>query len=158
MAEITIDIKDYVSESDISEMVRDAVEYQIQEKARHVVDYYGYDTLINNVAYETVRKMLDEQGIDIDEMLTENVKKVIDNLSEYTVFYDGAEFNGYGAQSKYKAHGRIVLNEIIDELRPEINEKVHELMVDKIDADWLVDAATDAFKEELREQLCGNNG
>lgn len=156
MAEITVDIEDYVSESDVAEMVRDAVEYQIREKARHVVDYYGYDTLINNVAYETVRQMLDEQGLNIDEMLTESVKKVINKLSEYTVFYDGAEYNSYGAQSKYKSHGRIVMDEIIDELRPEIKDKVHELMVDKIDADWLIDAATDAFQKELSEQLSGN--
>lgn len=156
MAEITVDFEDYVSESDIAEMVRDAVEYQIREKARHVVDYYGYDTLINNVAYETVRQMLDEQNLNIDEMLTESVKKVINKLSEYTVFYDGAEYNSYGAQSKYKSHGRIVMDEIIDELRPEIKDKVHELMVDKIDADWLIDAATDAFQKELSEQLSGN--
>lgn len=156
MAEITVDFEDYVSESDIAEMVRDAVQYQIREKARHVVDYYGYDTLINNVAYETVRQMLDEQGLDINEMLTESVKKVINKLSEYTVFYDGAEYNSYGAQSKYKSHGRVVMNEIIDELRPEIKDKVHELMVDKIDADWLIDVATDAFENELREQLSGN--
>lgn len=157
MAEITVDIEDYVSESDIAEMVRDAVRYQIQEKARYVVDYYGYDTLINNVAYETVRQMLDEQGLDINEMLTESVKKVINKLSEYTVFYDGAEYNSYGAQSKYKSHGRVVMNEVIDELRPEIKDKVHELMVDKIDADWLIDAATDAFQKELSEQLSGEN-
>lgn len=156
MAEITVDIEDYVSESDIAEMVHDAVEYQIREKARHVVDYYGYDTLINNVAYETVRKMLDEQGLDINEMLTKSVKEVIDNLSAYTVFYDGAEYAAYGKQAKYKSHGRIVMDEVIDELRPEIKDKVHELMVDKIDADWLIDAATDAFEKELREQLSGN--
>lgn len=155
MDEITVDFEDYVSESDIAEMVRDAVRYQIQEKAKHVVDYYGYDTLINNVAYEIVRQMLDEQGLDINEMLTESVKKVINKLSEYTVFYDGAEYNSYGAQSKYKSHGRVVMNEVIDELRPEIKDKVHELMVDKIDADWLIDAATDAFKKELSEQLAG---
>ena len=156
MAEITVDFEDYVSESDIADMVRDAVRYQIQEKARYVVDYYGYDTLINNVAYETVRQMLDEQGLNIDEMLTESVKKVINKLSEYTVFYDGAEYNSYGAQSKYKSHGRVVMNEVIDELRPEIKDKVHELMVDKIDADWLINAATDAFEKELREQLSRN--
>lgn len=157
MAEITVDIEDYVSESDIAEMVRDAVRYQIQEKARHVVDYYGYDALINNIAYETVRRMLDEQGLDIDEMLTENVKRVINELSSYTVFYDGAEYDSYGTQSKYKSHGRIVMNEVIDELRPEIKDKVHEIMVDKIDADWLIDAATDAFQKELSEQLRGEN-
>lgn len=156
MAEITVDLEDYVSESDIAEMVRNAVRYQIKEKARYVVDYYGYDTLINNVAYETVRQMLDEQGLDINEMLTESVKKVIDKLSEYTVFYDGAEYNSCGAQSKYKSHGRVVMNEVIDELRPEIKDKVHELMVDKLDADWLIDAAVDAFKKELSEQLSGN--
>lgn len=155
MAEITVDIEDYVSESDIAEMVRDAVEYHIGQKVKHVVDYYGYDTLINNVAYETVRRMLDEQGLDIDGMLIENVKRVIGELSSFTVFYDGAEYNSYGAQSKYKSHGRIVMDEIIDELRPEIKDKVHELMVDKIDADWLIDAATDAFEKELREQLAG---
>lgn len=156
MAEITVDFEDYMSESDIAEMVRDAVQYQIREKARHVVDYYGYDTLINNVAYVTVRQMFDEQGLDINKMLTESVKKVINKLSEYTVFYDGAEYNSYGVQSKYKSHGRIVMDEIIDELRPEIKDKVHELMVDKIDADWLIDAATDAFQKELSEQLSGN--
>lgn len=158
MAEITVDIEDYVNESDIAEMVHDAVRYQIQERVGNTINWYGYDALISNVAYETVRQMLDEQGLDINEMLTESVKKVINKLSEYTVFYDGAEYNSYGAQSKYKSHGRIVMDEIIDELRPEIKNKVHELMVDKIDADWLIDAATDAFKEELREQLCGNNG
>lgn len=155
MAEITVDIEDYVSESDITEMVRDAVKYHIGQNVKHVVDYYGYDTLINNVAYVTVRQMLDEQGLDINEMLTESIKKVINKLSEYTVFYDGAEYNSYGAQSKYKSHGRVVMDEIIDELRPEIRNKVHELMVDKIDADWLIDAATDAFEKELREQLAG---
>lgn len=155
MAEITVDIEDYVSESDITEMVRDAVEYHIGQKVKRVVDYYGYDTLINNVAYATVRQMLDEQGLDINEMLTENVKRVIDELSSFTVFYDGAEYGGYGAKSTYKAHGRIVMDEIIDELRPEIKDKVHELMVDKIDTDWLIDAATDAFEKELREQLAG---
>lgn len=155
MAEITVDIEDYVSESDIAEMVRDAVRYQIQERVGNTINWYGYDTLINNVAYETVRQMLDEQGLDINEMLTESVKNVINKLSEYTVFYDGAEYERYGAMSEYKAHGRVVLNEVIDELRPEIKDKVHELMVDKIDADWLIDAATNAFKEELREQLNG---
>lgn len=156
MAEVTVDIEDYVSESDIAEMVRDAVRYQIQERVGNTINWYGYDTLINNVAYETVRQMLDEQGLNIDEMLTENVKRVINELSSYTVFYDGAEYDSYGAKSKYKAYGRIVMDEIIDELRPEIKGKVHELMVDKIDADWLIDAATDAFQKELSEQLSGN--
>lgn len=155
MPEITVDIEDYVSESDIAEIVRDAVRYQIRENVSNTINWYGYDTLINNVAYETVRQMLDEQGLDIDEMLTESVKRVIDKLSEYTVFYDGAEYERYGAMSEYKSHGRIVMDEIIDELRPEIKDKVHELMVDKIDADWLIDAATDAFEKELREQLAG---
>lgn len=157
MAEITVNIEDYVSNADIAEMVRDAVRYQIQKKAEHIVSYYGYDALINNVAYETVRQMLDEQGFDIDEMLTENVKEVIDDLSAFTVFYDGAKYDSYGSKYKYKSHGRIVLDEIIDELRPEIKDKVHEIMVDKIDADWLIDAATDAFENELREQLSGDN-
>lgn len=155
MAEITVDIDDYMDKSDIAEMVRDAVEYQIRENVNNTINWYGYDTLINNVAYETVRRMLDEQGLDIDEMLTEKVKDVINELSSYTVFYDGAEYERYGAMSEYKAHGRVVLNEVIDELRPEIKDKVHELMVDKIDADWLIDAAVDAFEKELREQLAG---
>lgn len=156
MAEITVDIDDYVSKSDIAEMVHDVVRYQIQEKVRHTIDWYGYTTLINNVAYETVQQMLDEQGLDINDMLTEQVKKVIDDLSAYTVFYDGAEYHSYGKKSEYKSHGRVVMDEVVDELRPEIKDKVHELMVDKIDADWLIDAATDAFEKELREQLSGN--
>lgn len=155
MAEITVDIDDYMDKSDIAEMVRDAVEYQIRENVGNTINWYGYDTLINNIAYETVRRMLDEQGLDIDEMLTEKVKDVINELSSYTVFYDGAEHERYGAMSEYKAHGRVVLNEVIDELRPEIKDKVHELMVDKLDADWLIDAAVDAFEKELREQLAG---
>ena len=155
MAEITVDIDDYMDKSDIAEMVRDAVEYQIRENVGNTINWYGYDTLINNVAYETVRRMLDEQGLDIDEMLTEKVKDVINGLSSYTVFYDGAEYERYGTMSEYKAHGRVVLNEVIDELRPEIKDKVHELMVDKLDADWLIDAAVDAFEKELREQLAG---
>lgn len=155
MADITVDIEDYMDKSDIAEIVRDAVEYQIRENVNNTINWYGYDTLINNVAYETVRRMLDEQGLDIDEMLTEKVKDVINELSSYTVFYDGAEYERYGAMSEYKAHGRVVLNEVIDELRPEIKDKVHELMVDKIDADWLIDAAVDAFEKELREQLAG---
>lgn len=155
MADITVDIEDYMDKSDIAEIVRDAVEYQIRENVDNTINWYGYDTLINNVAYETVRRMLDEQGLDIDEMLTEKVKDVINELSSYTVFYDGAEYERYGAMSEYKAHGRVVLNEVIDELRPEIKDKVHELMVDKLDADWLIDAAVDAFEKELREQLAG---
>lgn len=153
MAEITVDIDNYMDKFEIDKMIRDAVQYQIQEKVRKTIDCYGYDTLISNVAYETVKQMLDEQGLDINEMLTESVKKVINDLSAYTVFYDGARFNSYGKKSEYKSHGRIVMNEVIDELRPEIKDKVHELMIDKIDADWLIDAAVDAFENELREQL-----
>lgn len=153
MAEITVDIDDYVSKDDIAEIVRDSVRYQIQEKVRDTISWYGYDTIVGNVAYSVVRNIFEEQGFDFEELLTERTKEVIDNLSAYTVFYDGAEFNSRGYQSTYKSHGRVVLDEVVDELKPEIESKIHGIIKDKIDADYLIDAATEAFSEELNRQL-----
>lgn len=153
MAEITVDIDDYVSKDDIAEMVRDSVRYQIHQKVKDTIEWHGYDTIVANVAYSVVRYLLEEQGFDFEEILVEKTKDVINSLSAYTVFYDGAEFNSRGNQSTYKAHGRVVLDEVVDELKPEIESKIRSIIEDKIDADYLVDAATDAFKKELEEQL-----
>ena len=79
--QIDINIDDYLTEEDrkriAEEMYRNALSAKIRDDKERI---------ISNAAYETVSKMCDELIPDFKELLVQNVKKVITQLSARTVF------------------------------------------------------------------------
>ena len=146
-ATFNIDISDYMSTSEIAEMVRDEVRWQIRDKVEKSLKYVGVDDIIYSAASKAAMQLLEEQDIDIYQKMATKVFECIDDLSKWQVFNDSKDHG--------KTKGQIVLDECVEEARPKIQQKVDEIIEDKLDADWLIDEAVDAFYGKLRDQLIG---
>lgn len=146
-ATFNINISDYMSTSEIAEMVRDEVQYQISDKVKKSLKYVSVGDIIQSAARKTAMQLLEEQDADIHQKMANKVLECIDDLSLYYVLCNDDNGN--------KSRGQIVLDECVEEARPKIQQKVDEIIEDKLNADWLVDEVVDAFYGKLREQLIG---
>ena len=146
-ATFDINIDDYMSISEIGEMVRDEVRYQISDKVDRALKRVSISDIIYSTARKTAMQLLEEQDVDLHQKIADKVLESIDDLSLYYVLCDDDNGN--------KSKGQIVLDECVEEARPKIQQKVDEIIEDKLNADWLVDCVLDDFYNRLRDQLIG---
>ena len=144
-ATFNINIGDYMSTSEIAEMVRDEVQYQIRDKVDKALKYVSVSDIIQSAAHKTAMQLLEEQDADIHQKMANKVLECIDDLSLYYVLRNDDNGN--------KSRGQIVLDECVEEARPKIQQKVDDIIEDKLNADWLVDEVVDTFYGRLRDQL-----
>ena len=146
-ATFDINIDDYISINEVGEMVRDEVRYQISDKVDRALRYVSVSDIIYSVASKTAMQLLEEQNVDLHQKIADKVLESIDDLSLYHVLRDDDNGN--------KSKGQIVLDECVEEAKPKIQQKVNEIIEDKLNADWLVDLVVDDFYSRLRDQLIG---
>ena len=144
-ATFDINIDDYISINEVGEMVRDEVRYQISDKVDKALRYVSVSDIIYSVASKTAMQLLEEQDVDMHQKIADKVLESIDDLSLYYVLRDDDNGN--------KSKGQIVLDECVEEARQKIQQKVYEIIEDKLNADWLVDCVLDDFYNRLRDQL-----
>lgn len=146
-ATFDINIDDYMSISEIGEMVRDEVRYQISDKVDRALKRVSISDIIYSTARKTAMQLLEEQEVDLHQKIADKVLESIDELSLYYVLRDDDKGN--------KSKGQLVLDECVEEAKPKIQQKVDEIIEDKLNADWLVDLVVDDFYGRLRDQLIG---
>ena len=144
-ATFNINISDYMSTSEIAEMVHDEIQYQIRDKVDKALKCVSVSDIISNTASKVAIRLLEEQDVDLHQKIADNVLRCIDDLSRWDVFRDSEEFG--------KTKGKVVLDECVEEARPKIQQKVDGIIEDKLNADWLIDEVVDAFYGKLRDQL-----
>lgn len=122
MAEI--DFGEYLSESERKEIVEHEFRTAIRESLRTRA---SAERILSNLAYYVVEDLVDEAVEDLGktgrELIAENTVKVIQGLSTYSVFRDD---NLMGRKSPSKAQE--ILNEVAQESRPLIEEKVKAII------------------------------
>ena len=90
-ATFNIDISDYMSTSEIAEMVRDEVRWQIRDKVEKSLKYVGVGDIIYSAASKAAMQLLEEQDIDIYQKMATKVLECIDDLSKWQVFNDSKD-------------------------------------------------------------------
>ena len=81
--QIEINVEDYITEEEKTEMVVSAYQNAIYEKMKYMKE----DVFLANVGYEVVFKAVDEMlGEDSRKVIEEKVKELIGNFSSFEVF------------------------------------------------------------------------
>ena len=142
-----IDINDYLSASEIEEMVRDEVRYYISDKVDKALRHVAISDIIYSTARKVTMQMLEEQDIDLHQKMADKVIECVDDLSLYYILRN--------IDDETKSAGQVVLDECVWEARPKIQQKVNEIIDDKLNADWLVNEVVEVFYSRLRDQLIG---
>lgn len=126
-----INIDDYLDEHDKKEIAKDLFREQLNKESLgiHISNAAYY------VAMEAVSELFEES---LEEKLVSKLKEVIEDLSSYTVFNEG----GYGQPA---TKGQKILDKAVEDSAKEIEDKVHEIMAEKVqklndlDECWLRD-------------------
>ena len=141
----TIDIYDYFDEYEIKQMVRDEVQCYIRNRVRGSLEAGSISSIIANVAGDITMRILAEQDVDIYQKIADKTLECFDELSLYCILRN--DDNGK------KSKGQQVLDECVEGARPKIQQKIDEIVENKLNANWLVDEVCDTFYNKLYEQL-----
>lgn len=141
----TINICDYFNEDEIEQMVRDEVQCYIRNRVRDSLRTSSISSIISNVAGDITMRILVEQDVDIHQKIVDKTFECLDELSLYYILRNDDTGN--------KSKGQQVLDECVEEARPKIQQKIDEIVENKLNANWLVDEVCDAFYNKLYEQL-----
>lgn len=130
---MNFDIDDYLTESDrkriAEEVYRDALYAKIRDDKERI---------ISNAAYQAVSKMCGEAIPDFQDLLIQNIKKVITQLSARTVFEAP---DHWGSKGNTAWH---MLSQITTEKRERIENRVNKIIDElsvqdcSIDIEWEV--------------------
>lgn len=143
--EVSFDIEDYFDTDEINEIVRAEAEYIIRDKVDKALRVVSISDIIYSTASKIVINILKEQEVDLHQKIADKTLECVDELSLYDILRDDDNGN--------KSKGQQVLDECVEEARPKIQQKVDDIIEDKLNAGWLVDEVVDAFYYKLREQL-----
>lgn len=151
-----INFREYISEEEMKEVIKDEVRIKIRQEFSREENFKRIltNSLYNQVSHEIIS--LENSGQI--KPLKEQVKKIIEELSSYTVF-------GNDTTDRYNpklSDNRILLNEVVEENRDELSKVVKKRLNDAYKeynarsdmADIMAEAVYDLFsirKEELEE-------
>lgn len=143
----SFNVENYLSYDEIKAIVREEIQYEIQQNVKAYLKSVSIDKLIGYAAKEFVLQLCEEQDVDVYSGIASKVQVHIDGLQSWNVFYDHKDYG--------KSKGQIVLDECVEEARPKIQQKVDEIIEDKLNASWLIDEVVDTFYQKLCDQLIG---
>lgn len=139
-----IDITDYLSNEEIHDICKEELRAYVRRNAANYYRNGGTESILNDVARRFVRGFIDVDDDGFRDKVTGAVRRTIDELRDYDVF---------GFHSDEPNAARRVMNECVEELRPEIKEKVRELYLSKVEgvnaAEIVSDAVYDIFLKAL---------
>jgi hypothetical protein len=143
-----IDVKDYLSEFEIKEIVKDELRFKIRQQ----FDINNIERIFTNSAYgivwEEVNKSID---YDMTEFIKNKVIEVISNLSNYSVFRDKGDYI-YGRDKNSIAQE--YLNQYVEENKNIINDRVVEI-IQGLDSDALRDQLYDLIYQVVEDRIVG---
>jgi len=143
-----IDVKDYLSESEIKEIVKDELRFKVRQQ----FDLNNIERIFTNSAYgivwEEVNKSID---YDMTEFIKNKVIEVISNLSNYSVFRDKGDYI-YGRDKNSIAQE--YLNQYVEENKNIIRDKVVEIM-QGLDEDDIRGRLYDLIYEVVEDRIVG---
>ncbi|WP_095067856.1 hypothetical protein [Pseudomonas sp. Irchel 3A18] len=118
MSELTLNINDYLSDQEKTQIAREAFREAAAQQARK-----DFERILSNAAYHMVGEIVD-QHFDggMVETLKTNAIKVINNLSSTTVF------SPPNAWDRASSKGFDHLQTAVDELKPAIHERVAKVI------------------------------
>jgi hypothetical protein len=143
-----IEVKDYLSESEIKEIVQQ----ELRLKVRQQFDLNNIERIFSNSAYhivwEEVNKSID---YDVTEFIKNKVIQIINELSEYSVFRDKGDYI-YGRDKNSIAQD--YLNQYVEENKNIINDRVIEIM-QGLDSEKLNDQLYDLIYQVVEDRIIG---
>lgn len=143
-----IEVKDYLSESEIKEIVQQ----ELRLKVRQQFDLNNIERIFSNSAYhivwEEVNKSID---YDVTEFIKNKVIQIINELSEYSVFRDKGDYI-YGRDKNSIAQD--YLNQYVEENKNIINDRVIEIM-QGLDSEKLNDQLYDLIYQVVEDKIIG---
>lgn len=116
---IEVVLSDYLTEADIRDICASEVHAKIREDLRRL----NVNTIISNLSYEEVFRMVDEQIGKNDYCMmaiAEKVPEIISNLSSYSIFRKA------DAWERTESIGQKILDEEVNNARPLIAERSFE--------------------------------
>lgn len=155
MNEITINIKDYIDESEIKEIVKEEVRSSIR---RNLETWNDLEVFYTNVSYYEVRKYLNEHMAllttdttkDINTLIFEKIKEIINNFNVWDVFRE--ENKRFGDE---KSEGQKLLDNACLDCKDMIYSKVKEV-AQSINYEKHVDNVfEDVLADVIKEKLFG---
>jgi hypothetical protein len=143
-----IEVKDYLSESEIKEIVQQ----ELRLKVRQQFDLNNIERIFSNSAYhivwEEVNKSID---YDVTEFIKNKVIQIINELSEYSVFRDKGDYI-YGRDKNSIAQD--YLNQYVEENKNIIKDRVIEIM-QGLDSEKLNDQLYDLIYQVVEDRIIG---
>jgi len=139
---MNIKFEDYLNENEVKEIVTDVFRQQLADKFKK-----DYERIFSNAAFNIVTKLVDEQmNGKMAELIAENTVKVINGLSDYTVFkrpdaWDNSSSEAYKILQKSVVDSKPLIDEkikgmidklVIRELQEQLNESILELLDKKL--------------------------
>lgn len=143
-----IEVKDYLSESEIKEIVQQ----ELRLKVRQQFDLNNIERIFSNSAYhivwEEVNKSID---YDVTEFIKNKVIQIINELSAYSVFRDKGDYI-YGRDKNSIAQD--YLNQYVEENKNIIKDRVIEIM-QGLDSEKLNDQLYDLIYQVVEDRIIG---
>lgn len=144
MTELTINVEDYLDESEIKEIALDEIRHAMRRSIGTSADL---ERFIGNSAYVAIWREMDDLAPsvapELREQLLTRLKEVTPELSTWSVFYRGDH-----ALRNKSSVGAELLDEIVGENRELLEARVREI-VGELDEYDIRSALKDRFSEIL---------
>ena len=119
--QLTIDVSDYLNESEIKELVKEQLRYEV---SKFFKDESNAQRLLSNLSYQIVFDEVDKIIPNSRELVISKTNEVLNDIKSFSVFRDGS----YGG-SKSLAYQ--ILEESVRNNRSLINDKVKEVITNR---------------------------
>lgn len=118
---IEVNLSDYLNEADIRDICACEVHAKIREDLRHM----NVNTIISNLSYEEVFRMVDEQIGEngyCRKTIAEKVPELVNSLSSYSIFRKA------DAWERTESIGQKILDEEVAKARPLIADRIKAII------------------------------
>ena len=150
--EVTININDYFTSDELKEEIRFAVRDMVEKSIRKWFGNANGHEIVRYMATEIAKKEASKRAVDFEKELGDAFLHALKGLDAYRVFgYNENFISG----SRTKTHAQEVLDECVDNLKPEIEKKVRELYLKKLESEDAAEVLSDAFYGIMEKALRG---
>jgi len=141
MEKLVIDIKDYLSEDEIKQILIEQVKININSLFKNEENT---QRLLSNLSYEIVFNEIDKLVPNSRQVILDKTEKIIRDIKSYSVFRDGS----YGSKPSL---AYVMMEDAVKSNKDLINEKVKDTIINK-------DYSSEIWNtfEELAENFMSN--
>lgn len=150
---LSVRVEDYLTDEDIEELLREAIREEAREQLRKRFDRTDGETLVWYMSRAAVEDVLGETCEDMKKQLEDELRRVIGELSRYDVF--GFSSRAWLTSKEEPTKAQTILDECSERLKPEIEAKVRELWLSKLDTADAAEILSDAFYDIMERVFRG---